>query len=932
MKIDGGVPFQKEKLIVINKDIEIKVRNISHKREIRFGAEDHLFDLRAYSRNNRKEPSILSVEAVIQKGLLYVVNQLRDYYKAKDNVQIYGTILQGNLLKALNTGNYNINYPANGVDVNGDERIVTSMMSMLSNYLQSFKSLSLDKTFSVQFKTLSLNHVNARKNVRKGFKNASQLVWTGMASVAADSSTKRNWLFEIPERFGENDTAFVNACFFVALAYAIELNSSEETPILEVQNMDATELNSSEETPILEVQNMDATELNISDEETPKLEVQQNTFQVMDKLHHRKKSIQQAAGIAILDRMMQFSNNYGIPYHEGPHNLEEVCPIVVERTNLQIHIFSNLLCDDKVSSYPTKYDHTRKPIFLYEFREPGTGKAHVHVIKDFVAFGKSRGGHICLACNRLYRSKEYRHVCKNEPSCFACHRWLQRPDTYINNLTKVNFCDSKLEAGTYDWKPETCSCGLVIKSESCFEAHNIVCKRGWKCAKCNSYTYAGGSVNSKKLIMENHECGLRFCKYCFKHNTAKDHQCTMRPVTFQKSWDRLAFIHFECLEPPTANSNLTPNLCILWKEENERGRFKEYIVAEDGLGLSEEVTESVMTYNYVPNDVSEAPWAPKRKVFGHYTSAPSFQPKLRGKDRHLSVAERIVLLALQDKEFEYTTVIADCNQTDTLQFILQALLNFGIMPEVITKGRSVYCIDLPSDYKLRFVQRQAFVTGSINSLLQRYDLDRLSVDGPIFFPQKWNVQSRYGYSGDCPPLKAYQCANDSEKVTSAKTKFVLERKKNNEKWCFKTELIHHAKKCIQIIAQGSMHFLTDCFELQSNLVKAMGTAKPKDTSMPYLHAFSKPFASLAGFTFAAYRLFEPLSKSICCVKNEYTGIDVNTSEPEYEYVEYFMHVNTGLTNCQTAFNHAEGQKRFPEATPDLYYYKDDHKIALFFHG
>ncbi len=69
--------------------------------------------------------------------------------------QVYVTLIEKNLLKGLNSGNYNINTPS--------YIIANRILSMLYNYLKSYQTLRLNPSFKIQIKVLSVSHMAHRR-------------------------------------------------------------------------------------------------------------------------------------------------------------------------------------------------------------------------------------------------------------------------------------------------------------------------------------------------------------------------------------------------------------------------------------------------------------------------------------------------------------------------------------------------------------------------------------------------------------------------------------------------------------------------------------------------------------------------------------------------------------------------------------------------
>ena len=95
---------------------------------------------------------------------------------------------------------------------------------------------------------------------------------------------------------------------------------------------------------------------------------------------------------------------------------------------------------------------------------------------------------------------QYRHFCKLKQSCFACHRYLQKPSTYMHSKLERQFCNINIVPEIVIKCPN-CNCKLM--SQSCQRAHKLLCYSkgffGWFCDLCKTFTYRSKSLNSEQL-------------------------------------------------------------------------------------------------------------------------------------------------------------------------------------------------------------------------------------------------------------------------------------------------------------------------------------------------------------------------------------------------------------------------------------------------
>ena len=130
---------------------KVYVKAVSHRQRTRYSLSDHLFDLKVIPKENHESPFLIDLEEVLEKGLVHVLERLQDVYSsARNQNQIYVTVVEENILHGLNSGNYSLHTPA--------RKIARWVLGMLYNYLKSKQTLQLNKSFKIQIKVLSHRH------------------------------------------------------------------------------------------------------------------------------------------------------------------------------------------------------------------------------------------------------------------------------------------------------------------------------------------------------------------------------------------------------------------------------------------------------------------------------------------------------------------------------------------------------------------------------------------------------------------------------------------------------------------------------------------------------------------------------------------------------------------------------------------------------
>ena len=134
------------------------MKQVDHKRITRFSLNDHLYNINISSRR-RDLPLLSSVEKGLKISLIAAIENLKSLYNSQNHHQIYVTIIERQILRGLNSGNYDLNTPS--------IIIANRVLSMLYNYLTSYQTLRLNKSFKVQIKVLSTVHNEAIRRSKR---------------------------------------------------------------------------------------------------------------------------------------------------------------------------------------------------------------------------------------------------------------------------------------------------------------------------------------------------------------------------------------------------------------------------------------------------------------------------------------------------------------------------------------------------------------------------------------------------------------------------------------------------------------------------------------------------------------------------------------------------------------------------------------------
>ena len=279
----------------------------------------------------------------------------------------------------------------------------------------------------------------------------------------------------------------------------------------------------------------------------------------------------------------------------GPYELHSTLKLLSEHWRCQFFVFSGISQAKSKLSYcfPSTYNDALMPIYLYQPH----GENHVIYIQNIDSYYR-HNGKLCLGCMQTFKGVRYRHFCKSKRSCFACHRYLQTPSTYIHCKLNRHFCNVNISPEIFS----TCErCNCKILSQSCLKAHKLLCYSngyfGWFCDQCQKFTYSVNNLASNEM-KKRHVCGsLRNCRYCYLPQE-EDHICLIRKEKCHKYHSRLGFCQFQFF----AENELL--IALIYREEKERGSFTKYSFFCEKLNLKD-AKDDTFSYDYIKGAVPE---------------------------------------------------------------------------------------------------------------------------------------------------------------------------------------------------------------------------------------------------------------------------------------------------------------------------------------
>ena len=136
-----------------NRSFKVRLRQVEHRRNSRFNISDHLYDMTFEVKSNRQF-LLQDLFELINSALIRAISQLKERYPNNYRNQLFTTIVQDGLLNGLNSGGYSM--------ATNPQQIANHMLNMLESFVQSNEALTLNDSFKIVMKVISMEHVSHR--------------------------------------------------------------------------------------------------------------------------------------------------------------------------------------------------------------------------------------------------------------------------------------------------------------------------------------------------------------------------------------------------------------------------------------------------------------------------------------------------------------------------------------------------------------------------------------------------------------------------------------------------------------------------------------------------------------------------------------------------------------------------------------------------
>lgn len=150
-------------LVYESEDFQLFVKKESHKKQKLFRLQDHLFTLRIKPKEGVEMPFLSNILDFLHAGFIHILDEIKKFYNPEEHNIAYLTLFQQPMSSGLNTGAFDLQ------DAQAAGEITDRILSMLAQYLLSNQSLTLNDSFQVFVKILSIDHMKYQKSQNKRY-------------------------------------------------------------------------------------------------------------------------------------------------------------------------------------------------------------------------------------------------------------------------------------------------------------------------------------------------------------------------------------------------------------------------------------------------------------------------------------------------------------------------------------------------------------------------------------------------------------------------------------------------------------------------------------------------------------------------------------------------------------------------------------------
>lgn len=886
-------------------NFELIVKKKRHVRETNY-LEDHLFEINIREKQKLRgqgRPLLVDLLLIFRTALIAFLNDLVQFYDAKNNHQMYITVIDDNIQHGLNTGNFNIN--------TDPEIVTTNVLNMLYNFLTSHLGLRLSDSFCFNIKVLSLRH--ARDRVRKG--NLNPHILNGSFQI-----NRKKYLFFLPDGFDGYERVFSQNCLLLSIILGHYLNKSFE------------------------------------------FEVDHSCrfFKQLSQINSEQAILRVAAGQKLLQEATKVCSKLSIDLH-GPHCLEEIGPKLSKYYNEQLIVFDNFHFDKIAFKYPFVYDETRSQIYLYQELNDKT-EGHISLI-DKIRLFQRMNGTICMYCERVsHSSKPFLHLCKKRETCKSCMRYVQLPHTKINHLNRKLYCAREGKFPCSDCKEITWNedCIKLHKCSgfTCAKCNNYIKKRfnrsfsdtkkihqcgEFFCLDCKTFTRdikREHICKLQKTTLDKNQPALGFfklqivdennsdCYGCFEMKDLKRKELKLDWDQFIQKIDQDKKFQDDCLcdlhkiETPTKDQRYA-NLAVLKIETTTRGVFHTQVFADEEMTHLQNIPSSTSKHPQDSFTKTSMTRAPIPLYFGKSYRGTDIQQtnleKMKKKENK-SALEKLFSFLITSS-FYNTTLL--CFGAEEIMFAYKTFLDNGLECNVLNKGSKVLLLEY-YQFQLRILDLSNYFSCKLSDLPKLFDLKVL----PTYFPTMLNRKENYDILTLSPkdfPLHFYYNFSDDKEERQKKKYFWEGLQDAFQEWNFQEQLLENCTSQLEIVMQAAFKFIRQCETFQEVIRAKCKVTKNTATDFVTM-PFARPFCTMTSYFYHIFKFyFMDPSQNFYIVPNEYPR-KIQSSKEEKELAAFIQFMNPRKA-YNNVFCHIS-ERNFGGAIPDIYC-KEDNAVWFF---
>ena len=185
-----------------------------------------------------------------------------------------------------------------------------------------------------------------------------------------------------------------------------------------------------------------------------------------------------------------------------------------------------------------------------------------------------------------------------------------------------------------------------------------------------------------------------------------------------------------------------PTLCYvqIFREEGKRGKFKTYTFAVNEVLCENDSAD----FDYLPQVVCDSIF--KTKAMKVNSILASHIRIMQQKYQNTKDFLLELLIFFVNPHYSCTTYICQDSDSLMLMTLLKGLVNNGICPNVIRKGRNIMLLEI-SELSIRFLNSNNYLSGTEYEIANQFGI---TCDSRIFFPYRFLVPSNFQYTGKIP--------------------------------------------------------------------------------------------------------------------------------------------------------------------------------------